>query len=67
MDIARAVSRNSEENEYGFLGLDQLIMDGIEEKLQSVLEAGRDGANRRRAYDRIGQEKVGRYQIQLKI
>ena len=39
MDIARAVSMNSEENEYSVLGLDQLILDGIEEKLLSIVEA----------------------------
>ena len=33
------MSRNSEENEYSVLGLDQLILDGIEEKLRSIVEA----------------------------
>jgi len=54
MDIARAVSMNSEENEYSVLGLDQLILDGNEEKLRSILEAERDEVAGRRAYERIG-------------
>jgi len=55
------MSRNSEEREYSVLGLDQLILDGIEEKLRSILEAERDEVAGRRAYEHIGQRKVGQY------
>jgi len=37
-----AMSRDSEEQGHGFLGLDGLILDGVEEKLRSILEAERD-------------------------
>jgi|YelNatPaOPRAMG01_1025707.scaffolds.fasta_scaffold15754_5 transposase-like protein len=53
------MSRNSEGSEYSVLGFDQLILDGIEEKLRSILEAERDEVAGRRAYERIGQGKVG--------
>jgi len=55
------MSMDSEEQWHGFFGLDGLILDGVEEKLRSILEAERDEVDGRRAYELIGHGRVGQY------